>query len=143
MRYLSIIFVLSLLLCSCATVQQETLLPSQQLTAPITPNKTRVIFFNTSNKVLYSDTSWRIGIKIDGKGVANLHFNQYVQIELDPGNHVLELSHVDVFTFKDKYDFVVGAETMYVAVYNSPISTKYKVLPEKPENFESNFRPIF
>jgi hypothetical protein len=124
-------------------VKQETLLPLQQLTAPVTPNTTRVIFFNTSNKVLYADTSWRIGIKLDGKGVANLHFNQYVQIDLEPGNHVLELSHVDVFTFRDKYDFVVGDETMYVAVYNSLVSTKYKVLPEKPVNFESNFRPIF
>lgn len=143
MKYIIIICVFSLMLCSCATVQQETLLPSQQLTDPVTPNTTRVVFFNTSNKALYADGSWRIGIKLDGKGVANLHFDQYVQIDLEPGNHVLELSHKDVFTFRDKYDFVVGDEIMYVAVYNTPVSTKYKVLPEKPKNFEITYKPIF
>jgi hypothetical protein len=143
MNRLTVAIISLLILCSCATVKLETNLPSQQLNAPIPENKTRVVFFNESNKVLYADGSWRIGIKIDGEGVANLHFNQYVQIDLTPGKHSLELSHVDVFTFRDKYDFNVTDKTMYVKVYNGLVSTKFQILPSKPNNFEINFRPTF
>ena len=142
MKNLTIAVISLLILCSCATVNLENNLPLQQLDEPINENKTRVVFFNTSNKILYADGSWRIGIKIDGNGIANLHFDQYVQIDLAPGKHSLELSHVDVFTFRDKYDFMVKDKTMYVEVYNGIVSTKYKILPSKPDNFEMKFRPI-
>jgi len=130
------------LFSGCATVTPETNLPSQKLSASIEKNKTRVIFHNTSNKLLYFDASALIGIKVDGKGIANIHFDQYVQIDLTPGQHSLDLSHFDAVTFRDSYEFTAENEIMYVEVFNGLISTKFKVLPSKPVNFETDFEPV-
>ena len=130
-----------ILVSGCATVLPETPLPSQYFSAPIEKNKTRVVFHNTSNKILYMDASSLIGVKVDGKGVANIGFDQYVQIDLIPGKHLLELSHFDAVTFRDSYDFIVKNQTMYVEVFNGIVSTKYKSLIEKPASFEKDFKP--
>ncbi len=142
MKYLPFALLSLFLLCSCATVSYDTDLPPQQISSPAATGKTKVVFFNDSNKVLYADGSWRIGIKIDGKGVANIHFNQYVQLDLLPGLHSLELSHVDLFTFRDEYKLEVTDGPMYIKVYNGLISTKFQILQYKPSGFENIFRPV-
>lgn len=133
-------FMLVFSLVGCATVSYEYDLPPQALNAPKVEGKTRVIFYNDTNLVLFPAGTWRIGIEIDGVGVENLHLHKYVQLNLESGPHVLELRHVDIFTFKDKYDFLVEGEVMYVKVFNGLVSTKYEVLKEKPKNFENKYR---
>ena len=137
--YTTIIF--SFLLVGCATVNYDYLLPDQNINSPAEPGKTRVIFYNGLNP-LFLDGSWRIGIKIDDVGVQNLHINKYVQVFLDPGEYKLGLSHVDVFTFRDEYDFQVIGEVMYVRVYNGLVSTKFEVQKNQPEGFASKYRPV-
>jgi hypothetical protein len=130
-----------LLLSGCATVTPSTKLPSQNISEQPQYGKTKILFFNNSDTVLYGDGSWRIGIKINGEGIENLHLWRYAQLFLTPGDYRLELSHKDVFTFRDEYDFKVGTEPMYVEVYNGIISTKFKIHSELPENFEKHFKP--
>jgi hypothetical protein len=129
-------------LCSCATVKNEYQLPPQDIESLLSTGKTRVIFFNSSNALLYFDGSWRIGIKVDGVGVENLHLSQYVQLELEPGIHKLELSHVDLFTFRDSYVLNVRDKTMYIEVYNSITSTEFKILDEEPKDFKTKYKPV-
>jgi len=143
MKRLTIAIILSLILCSCATVKPETNLPSQNIYEPTVPGKTRVVFFNGSNKVLYADGSSLIGIKIDGKGVANINYNQYVQLDLTPGDYSLELSHFDAIIFRDKYNLPIKDEAMFIKVFNRPVSTQFKILPTKPSAFDTEFSPVF
>lgn len=136
------VFAVALLLVGCASVVNEYPLPTQQLSAQSDDDKTKVIFFNGNGfNPLYLDGSWRVGIKIDGVGVENLHIDKYVQIFLKPGSYRLELSHIDLFTFRDEYDFDVGSETMYVKVYNTPLATKYQVQNRAPAGFASRYQP--
>lgn len=132
---------LTFLLASCATVKNEYDLPNQSIDALPGEGETRVIFYNGLNP-LFIDGSWRIGIKIDGAGVENLHINKYVQVFLKPGAYTLGLSHVDVFTFKDEYPFNVSGETMFVKVYNGVVSTKFEVQSSEPKNFRSKYSPV-
>jgi len=135
---LAVVMVLS----GCASVVNEYPLPTQDLSAHPFEDRTKVIFYNGNGfNPLYLDGSWRVGIKVDGVGVENLHIDKYVQVFLRPGNYRLELSHIDVFTFRDEYSFDVGSEIMYVKVYNTPLSTKYKVQDEAPEGFANQYQP--
>ena len=135
-------FAAALLLVGCASVVNEYPLPAQELSAHPHEDKTKVIFYNGNGfNPLYLDGSWRVGIKVDGVGVENLHIDKYVQIFLKPGSYRLELSHIDLFTFRDEYDFDVGSETMYVKVYNTPLSTKYQVQDKVPAGFASKYQP--
>ena len=136
-----LIVLVMFLLCSCATVNYDYALPSQNLNAPEVEGKTRVIFYNTTNPVLFADGSWRIGIKIDGQGVENLHLHKYVQLYLTPGIHALELSHRDVITFRSKYDLDVGETAMFIKVFNGLVSTKYEVMNQEPESFSNKYKP--
>ncbi len=127
---------------ACASVRPEYPLPSQALDAPPTDGKTKVIFYNGNGfNPLFLDGSWRVGIKIDGVGVENLHVKKYVQVFLTPGNYDIELSHIDLFTFRNEYSFDVGSETMFAKVYNTPISTKYELQESEPQSFAEKYEP--
>ena len=141
-QYYSLIFLLiTIFMTGCATVQNEIDLPNQMLDIKPDPGKTKVIFYNGLNP-LFLDGSWRIGIKIDGKGLENLHINQYVQVFLELGQYTLGLSHVDVFTFKDEYPFTVTQDPMFVKVYNGIVSTKFEIQATEPEDFSKKYRPV-
>ena len=137
-----LVLAVAILLASCASVRNEYPLPTQDLSVHPDQDKTKVIFYNGNGfNPLYLDGSWRVGIKVDGVGIENLHIDKYVQIFLKPGSYSLELSHIDVFTFRDEYSFDVGSETMYVKVYNTPFSTKYQVQDKAPAEFATNYQP--
>lgn len=136
------VLIVAMILTSCASVRNEYSLPTQDLLKHPDGEKTKVVFYNGNGfNPLYLDGSWRVGIKIDGVGVENLHIGKYVQLFLTPGNYSLELSHIDVFTFRDEYSFDVGSETMYVKTYNTPISTKYQIQEKEPQGFADNYEP--
>ncbi len=135
MKKLTLLAIAILFLAGCSTVTPSVTLPSQDLSALPSEGATKIVFFNTSNPVLYGDGSWKIGIKIDGKGIENLHLKRYAQIFLTPGNYKLELSHKDLFTFRDEYDITIGKQPAYFEVYNGLVSTKYKIHSELPDNF--------
>lgn len=137
-----IVIILAVLLASCASVRNEYVLPAQDLNVSPESEKTKVVFYNGNGfNPLYLDGSWRVGIKIDGVGVENLNIGKYVQLFLNPGNYNVELSHIDIFTFRDVYSFDVGSDAMYVKVYNTPISTKYKIEQNEPDSFREKFEP--
>lgn len=128
------------MIAGCATVRNEYSLPTQSLSATSYKSETRVVFYNGNGfNPLFLDGSWRVGIKIDGKGVDNLHIGKYVQVFLVPGTYNIELSHFDIFTFSDEYTLQVGAEDMYVRVYNALMSTEYEVQYSEPEEFRGKY----
>lgn len=132
---------ISVFLAGCASVKNNYVLPEQNLAAPVPDSKTRVIFYNGNGlNPLFLDGSWRVGIKVDGVGVENLHVGKYVQLFLSPGNYKVELSHIDLIAFRDNYDIQVGSKPLYIKVYNTPISTKYEVQEAEPEDFPKKYK---
>lgn len=131
-----------LLLISCSTVPDEYALPVQEADAQTSrvAGKTPVFFFNETNPVLFADGSWRIGIEIDGTGVANLDLKEYVRVDLAPKTYQLKLSHVDVMTFRNSYQLPVGSKPIYVKVFNGITSTKYEVMPGEPSGFSTKYK---
>ncbi|MDP6968383.1 MAG: hypothetical protein QGG88_04625 [Gammaproteobacteria bacterium] len=140
--YRSLLVMVAVVVAGCASVGNEYALPSQDLSLLPDDGKTKVVFYNGNGlNPLYLDGSWRVGIKLDNVGVANLHIGEYVQVFLTPGDYDIELSHIDVFTFRDTYRVNVGADTVFVKVYNTPISTKYELQTDAPQNFGQEYEP--
>jgi hypothetical protein len=69
-------------------------LPPQDITAAIPEGKARVVFLNTSNKLLYFE-SGPIKINLNGQQVPSIWLDHYVQVFVDPGTHPLHLEHYD------------------------------------------------
>jgi hypothetical protein len=138
--HLAIVF-LVLPLAACTTVKTEQQLPDQALDAPHATDRHRVVFYNDTIVVLFP-TSNRIGIKLDGKGVAAPYSGRYVQIDVPSGEHTLELSHFDVLYFHDKYPLKIEDRDVYLRVYCTPVATKFEQSREMPSVLPKNFKPI-
>jgi len=139
MKYAVLLIITIIFISGCSTVTPALTLPSQDTSVVSPEGKTRVVFFNNSNPILFGDGSWRIGIKINGEGVENLHLWKYVQVFLVPRTYKLELSHIDFFRFNDEYQLEVGTKPMFIEVFNGLISTNFEVHPDMPADFEITY----
>ena len=85
--------------CATPPVLTEYDLPNQALSVKPAEGLSRVVFFNSSNIILYGlDQSGVISMRLDGKGLATLKIHDYVQIFLDKGEYNLYLVHRDVLS---------------------------------------------
>ena len=128
-------------LIACSTVTPQTVLPSQTLDTDAADVEVWIIFFNDSNPLLYA-ASGRIGIELDGTGLANVNIGEYVKVGVMPGVHKVTLKHWDVFTFTDKYTLKIPETDAYVRVSNSPYSTNLSLQTSKPTEFDSKYNPL-
>lgn len=97
------------------------------------PEETKVMFFNNSNKLLFGiDNTGKLGVWINGKGLAVLQIGDYVQVSLPRGRQAIELAHVDIGTFRSTHDLMVGEAPLYVEVYATAMSNEMKVFPSLP-----------
>jgi hypothetical protein len=104
------------------------------------PGETKVMFFNNSNKLLFGiDNTGKVGVWINGKGLAVLQIGDYVQVSLPRGRQAIELAHVDIGTFRSAHDLMVGEEPLYVEVYATAMSNEMKVFQSLPAN---NYLPL-
>lgn len=138
----SFLFLVILLLVSCRTPDGPRIpLTDQSLSAEIPPSHARVVFFNTSNKIVYP-TSGSVRIQLDGQTVPTVHFDRYVQIFVEPGEYDLLLEHFDAFGyFTSRHRITISAPESFFAVYSQPVSTAYEQVPALPENFETDWSP--
>ena len=118
------------LLCGCTSVPTEYELPAQSVQAPASAGTSKVIFY--SEPVDRGMGSKRVGIKVDGRGVAALSPGQYVRIDLTPGRHHMELSMSDTLEFRDDYALMVTEGDLYVRVYTSSLTANFDSSAEQP-----------
>ena len=140
-----ILFLVSIFLCSCGihTIKPEYNMPDQNIQANLDKGKTRVIFFNDSNSILYGlDGSDKINIKLNDKAVGSLKIGDYVQIFLEQGAYDLYLAHWDLVTLESTYKINIGKDDVYIQVYSQTTSTAYQIVDELPENFSQKYEPI-
>lgn len=131
----------AVLLLACRTPDGPRFpLSAQDVSAPIPRGLVRVVFYNASNRVLYVD-SGPIRIQLDGEQVPSIWLDRYIQVYAQPGEHELLLEHYDLFTWKRRYTIDLKGPEVFLKVYNTPISTKYKQVYELPSNFHARYKP--
>jgi hypothetical protein len=139
-RYL--VFGLILFAAACRTPDGPRFpIPGQQLDEPVPPGLVRVVFFNTSNKIVYP-TSGSVRIQLNGQTVPTVHFDNYTQVFVEPGEYDLLLEHFDtVAYFKKRYHVEISPPEAFFAVYSKPISTGYDQVPVLPADFRARWSP--
>src|SRR6266568_8306392 len=103
---LAALLLLPLLLTGCLTpVANEIPLAYDDLSVkPGNTNDTRLVIFNDSNFVLYGlDGSGRINVKLNGKGVAQIHVGYYAQAIVPKGTYQVDLMHRDTADFASRH----------------------------------------
>jgi hypothetical protein len=60
---------------------------------------------------------------------------------VEPGTYELKLEHFDLFMWKGTHSLTVDSPEVYVEVYNSLISTKFRRVDALPEGFLARFKP--
>jgi len=139
---LSALLVLPLLLSGCLTpVQSEIPLAQGDLSVKATnTNDTKLLIFNDSDHVLYGlDGSGRINVKLNGKGVAQLHNGQYLQVILQKGSYRVDLAHLDMVKFSSKYQIELTNSESFLEIRSTPTSNHAEIVPALPPNFERDF----
>ncbi len=115
-------------------------MPSQYVSTAIPAGFVRVVFFNTSNRALFFESGW-IRIRLDGRTVPTLWLDEYTQIFIEPGEHRLLLEHFDLFQFTDTYMVTFSGTEMFLEVWCTPISTKFRQVEALPPEFSQHFSP--
>jgi hypothetical protein len=143
MRPRLVVLALSLtaLLAACRTPDGPRVpLPDQGLETSTPEGMVRVVFFNTSNPVLYP-TSGSVRIQVDGQTLPTLHHDRYTQVFLPPGRHDLLLEHWDMVVFTSRYSIEIAEPAAFFAVFSRPVSTGYEQVPELPADFTRDWSP--
>ena len=133
-----------LILQGCSTVPSGTqiLLPQQNFSAQAPEGHTKVILYNTTNKVMWP-ASHRIIAGFNSELTPEIPSGNYVILYLLPGSYEFTLTHWDVFNFSDTYEFEIPHGELYVRIFNGSTSTKFEVVDKLPEEFESEFLPLY
>ena len=85
-----------------------------------------------------------INVVLNGKNLATLEFDNYVQVFLDPGTYSMTLNHRDVFDFSNQYELNVTGSRHLVEVFIEPLATKYRTASHLPNDFNTRFRfPLY
>lgn len=121
-------------------VHPDEPLPSQQFSEQPPAGHARVIFFNTSNRLLYGpDGTDRINVFVNGKPIGSIRIGNYLQVFLPIGSHRLTLRHRDIHDFQDDYRILIDGKLLLVEVYCRPFSTRYEIVDSLPANFSERF----
>jgi hypothetical protein len=87
---------LSVSLIACKTVDgPRHPIPSQDIAGAVPDGLSRVVLFNTSNRLLYFE-SGPIRIQLDGQQLPSIWLDHYVQAFVEPGTYELKLEHYDM-----------------------------------------------
>ena len=147
MNHLRVVFliILSAVLfagCAVTPIQRGIDLPRQDIAQPLTDDsKIRLIMFNNSNKFWFGwDGSGEINVSLDGKGVCRLSIGDYIIVETNPGNHTIDLVHLDLALMKSKHSISTVEKVNYIQIYATPVSNVAEITT-KPESFESSYTP--
>ena len=130
--------------CAVAPVQQEVQLPSQSLDQ-ITPvdGKSVAVIYNASNRLMFgANSTGRMNISIDGKGVGQLAIGEYVIVNLSAGTHKVSLAHRDTLKFSSTHELEASDQLSFVKIYCKVTSNGLEVT-ERPEEFSDKFTAAY
>lgn len=146
MRIFSTIF-FCLFLIGCADLKKPPLeieLPSQDWDLLETSeNHSKVIIFNSSNKLLYGpDGTGKINISLNEKSIGQLNIGEYLVLELAQGSHTINLLHKDIVLFRSEHEVIITDESKFIKIY-AKLTSNGLELVEEPKDFKEKYRNAF
>ncbi|MFH1764461.1 MAG: TIR domain-containing protein [Gemmatimonadota bacterium] len=112
---------------------------SSQEGKPALSHRTRVILFNTSSAFTHP-LSGTVEVEIDGRYLGRLRRKEYIEAELEAGEHRLSLRHLDGKYWENTEGFTVDGEELYMKVFAKAKSTGFEMVAELPAFFMRKFR---
>ena len=142
---LPLLAITAALVTACSTIHTihpQVELPAQTLGIVAPPGHARVIFFNSSNWVLFGlDGSGKLNIFLADKNLASLEIGTYVQLMLPHGEYDVTIAHLDIATFTSAHILAVTGEEVFVEVFAKTTSNGLEVVEELPADFAEDYRP--
>jgi hypothetical protein len=132
--------VLSITGCTPTLTGARIEAPSQSLEFARPAGKTRIVFFNDTNLLLWPASN-KIVMALNDEVSPPLFSGEYLQVFVDAGGYVFRLRHWDVFTFTDEHQLTISGEQMYIKVFNKFTSTEFEIV-EPPADFLDDFTPV-
>lgn len=144
------IVVSAVFLSACAGVNPYVIgdlmtLPDQSLSAKPPPGQQRILFFNSTNRLL-SLATHKLVITLNDQVSPPIPANSFLQFFLEPGSYDILLTRWDGVHFSEPYALVVADEPVYAQWHIKHIvpilGIKKQVIEQVdslPAEFEKNF----
>ena len=135
------VFILIMQGCTSIPAGSQIQLPQQDFSAPAPAEHSKVVLYNTTNKIVWP-ASHRIIASFNSELTPEVPSGSYVILYLPPAIYEFTLSHWDLFNFSDTYELEVTLDDTYIRIFNGIVSTKYEIVDDLPDDFETNFTPL-
>jgi len=133
-----------LILTSCSSVSKLRTY-SVEVDESVNENKMcKVIIFNDSHKVLYSQGTGIIDIRLDNSYYGKILIKDFIEFETNIGDRTLVLEHWDVGYFSSKHSISLKEGNNYIKLKAKPTSHRIEILDSLSNSFYQvyNKRPI-
>ena len=132
------------ILSACATPRSATQLPQidPQLTAPVPAGLSRIIVYNSSNKMLSMDHSDRIHVVIDGREFGSLSQGEYATILLPLGRHDFALSRRAMITYETEHPMLIDRPTRWINIRSESAGNLLDARDGPPADFAKRYHAI-
>jgi hypothetical protein len=124
---LSILLLASLFMFGCAAplVSQYSSLGSDLANRVVSPDKSKLMVYNSTNKILYA-LNHQVDIWLNDAAVGSLDSGQYLQVEVPRGIHKLKLRHIDVVPFVSEHELKVEGDSVILEVWSTLVSNSMR-----------------
>jgi len=132
------------ILSACATSRSGKQPPQidPQLTAPVPAGLSRVIVYNSSNKMLSMDHSDRIHVVVDGREFGSLNQGEYATILLPLGRHDFALSRRAMISYETEHPMLIDRPVRWVNIRSESAGNLLDARDEPPADFAKRYHPI-
>ncbi|TLU64665.1 hypothetical protein FE810_11310 [Thalassotalea litorea] len=139
--FFSLVFILAL--SACSTTPSKPLIGLRNYHYQPdndSHNKSQVVFFNSSNKILSGpNSSGVMTIHIDGASVGELKIGEYLVVEVKKGEHEIKLIQQGALVKESIHKFKARYDSYYIDVYAQLFSTGFEAVPDLPGGYESAY----
>tara|TARA_Y100001001_G_scaffold91699_1_gene89585 strand:- start:1520 stop:1975 length:456 start_codon:yes stop_codon:yes gene_type:complete len=135
-----ILFALMLILSSCAlkpiSSEHALLRMEKEDISSESLGKGKVLIYNDANILHTGDNTARLNIVLDDKNLGQLKAKDFVIIQLENGNHVFNIRHLDVVNMRSTHKVVITDTVQIIRVKPTITSNKLEITNEFPNNWD-------
>jgi hypothetical protein len=110
--------------------------PERKLTHP---RPTRVVIFNASSPLTHL-LSGTIEVEFDGRYLGRLRRQEYLEADLEEGEHRLSLRHRDAKYWETTQNVAIQGEAVYLKVFATTKADAFEIVSALPTFFRRKFR---
>lgn len=135
-----ILFAMMLILSSCAlkpiSSEHALLRMEKEDISSESLGKGKVLIYNDANILHMGDNTARLNIVLDDKNLGQLKAKDFVIVQLENGNHVFNIRHLDVVNMRSTHKVVITDTVKIIRVKPTITSNKLEITNEFPNNWD-------